>query len=221
VSGNVSLYNETRNDDGTSLAILPTPAIGGVGLLDDWQASATIAFKREGEHLVLIGHSDSHIGQSLWLEVIHGRREGAPPPVDLAAEKRAGECIRSLIADGLITAVHDCSDGGAAVAVAEMALAGNVGMTMTVVRQIPNPGAILFGEDQGRYVVTTRYPDRVQAIANEAKLFAVPIGTTGGNALVFDLVDRGGQQSVSLADLRAAHEGFFPKLMGSELTPEF
>jgi phosphoribosylformylglycinamidine synthase len=97
-----------------------------------------------------------------------------------------------------------------------MALAGKIGMTMTVVPQIPNPGAILFGEDQGRYVVTTTDPDRVRAIANEAKLFAVPIGTIGGDALVFDLVDRGGPQSVALADLRAAHEGFFPKLMGAD-----
>jgi phosphoribosylformylglycinamidine synthase len=220
VSGNVSLYNETKNDDGSSLAILPTPAVGGVGLLGDWEKSATIAFKAEGEQLVLIGHSNSHAGQSLWLEVCHGRREGSPPPVDLSAEKRAGECIRALIADGLVTAVHDCSDGGAAVAVAEMALAGNIGLTMTIVPQIPNPGAILFGEDQGRYVVTTRDPDRVQAIANEARLFAVPIGTTGGNALVFDLVDRGGEQAVSLKELRAAHESFFPGLMGGELTPD-
>jgi phosphoribosylformylglycinamidine synthase len=220
VSGNVSLYNETKNEDGSSLAILPTPAIGGVGLLADWEKSATIGFKAEGEQLILIGHSDSHVGQSLWLEVIHGRREGTPPAVDLAAEKRAGECIRRLIVEGLVTAVHDCSDGGAAVTAAEMALAGNIGMTMTVVAQIPNPGAILFGEDQGRYVVTTRDPDRVLALANEAQLFAVPIGTTGGNALVFDLVDRGGTQSVSLEVLRAAHEGFFPNLMGGELPPE-
>ncbi len=220
VSGNVSLYNESKAAGGGS-AILPTPAIGGVGLLDDWSKSASIAFKGAGEHLVLIGHSDSHVGQSLWLDVCHGRREGAPPPVELAAERRAGECIRRLIADGLVSAVHDCSDGGAAVAVAEMALAGKIGMSMTVVPQIPNPGAILFGEDQGRYVVTAKDPDRVRAIANEAQLFAVPIGTTGGDALVFDLVGRGGEQRVTLAELRAAHEGFFPKLMGSELTPEF
>jgi phosphoribosylformylglycinamidine synthase len=221
VSGNVSLYNETKSEDGSSLAILPTPAIGGVGLLKDWEKSATIAFKAEGEHLILIGHSKSHVGQSLWIEICQGRRGGSPPPVDLAAEKRAGECIRSLIDQRLVTAVHDCSDGGAAVAVAEMALAGNIGTTMTVVREIPNPGAILFGEDQGRYVVTTSNPDQVRAIANAAQLFTVPIGTTGGDSLVFDLVDRGGRQSVNLADLRAAHEGFFPKLMGNELTPEF
>jgi phosphoribosylformylglycinamidine synthase len=221
VSGNVSLYNETKNEDGRSLAILPTPAIGGVGLLSDWEKSATIGFKASGEHLVLIGHTKGHVGQSLWLEACHGRREGPPPSVDLAAEKRAGDCIRKLIDEGLVTAVHDCSDGGAAVAVAEMALAGNVGMTMTVAAEIPNPGAILFGEDQGRYIVATRDPDQARTIANEAQLFTVPIGTTGGDALVFDMVGRGGPQTVSLADLRAAHEGFFPKLMGSELTPEF
>jgi phosphoribosylformylglycinamidine synthase II len=220
VSGNVSLYNETKGEDGSSLAILPTPAIGGVGLLEDWEKSASMAFKGEGEHLVLIGHTTGHVGQSLWLELCRGRREGPPPPVDLAAERRAGECIRGLIAQGLVTAVHDCSDGGAAVAVAEMALAGNIGMMMTVVPEIPNPGAILFGEDQGRYVVTTRDPHRVRAIANAANLFAVPSATTGGDTLTFDLVDRGGLRAIYVNDLRRIHESFFPKLMGSELTPD-
>ena len=212
VSGNVSLYNESKATGGGS-AILPTPAIGGVGLMLEWTKAATIAFKATGETIILIGHSDSHVGQSLWLRDVHHREEGTPPPVDLAAERRAGELIRALIAEGRVSAVHDCSDGGAVVAVAEMALAGNIGMTMPVVPQIPNPAAILFGEDQGRYVVTTRDPDAVRAAANAAQLFAVPIGTTGGDALTFDLIDRGGPQSVSLAALRAAHEGFFPKLM--------
>jgi phosphoribosylformylglycinamidine synthase len=217
VSGNVSLYNESKATGGGS-AILPTPAIGAVGRIDDWSKSATIAFKAAGETIILIGHSDSHVGQSLWLKECHGRSDGPPPPVDLAAERRAGELVRSLIAEGKVSAVHDCSDGGAAVAVAEMALAGGIGMTMTVVPQIPNPAAILFGEDQGRFVVSTSDPNTIRAAANAANLFAVPIGTTGGDALVFDLVDRGGRQQVSLADLRAAHEGFFPKLMGGELT---
>src|SRR6476469_8030378 len=101
VSGNVSLYNESKATGGGS-AILPTPAIGGVGLLDDWQSSATIAFKREGEALLLLGHSTGHVGQSLWLEVCHGRREGPPPPVDLGVERRLGELVRQLIAAGLI-----------------------------------------------------------------------------------------------------------------------
>jgi phosphoribosylformylglycinamidine synthase len=212
VSGNVSLYNESKATGGGS-AILPTPAIGAVGLLADWSKSATIAFKAAGEDVVLIGHTKGHVGQSIWLRECHGREEGAPPPVDLAVERRAGELIRELIAEGLVTAVHDCSDGGAAVTVAEMALAGNIGMTMPVVSQIPNPAAILFGEDQGRYVVTTRDGTAIRARATAANLFSIPLGTTGGEALTFDLIDRGGPQTLSLADLRAAHEGFFTALM--------
>ena len=212
VSGNVSLYNESKATGGGS-AILPTPAIGAVGLMADWSQSATIAFKAAGEDVVLIGHTVGHIGQSVWLREIHGREEGPPPPVDLAIERRAGELIRSLIADGLVTAVHDCADGGAAVTVAEMALAGNMGMTMAVVLQIPNPAAMLFGEDQGRYVVTSPDGAAVRARATAANLFSAPIGTTGGDSLVFDLIDRGGPQHLSLDVLRAAHEGFFPALM--------
>ncbi len=220
VSGNVSLYNESKATGGGS-AILPTPAIGAVGLLDNWEKSGTIGFKAPNEAIVLIGHSNSHVGQSLWLDICHGRREGMPPPVDLAAERRAGECVRRLIADDLVSAVHDCSDGGAAVTLAEMVLASNIGLYMTIVEQIPNPAAILFGEDQGRYIVTTRDEAAVRAAANAQQLFAVNIGTTGGDSLTFDLLSRGGKLSVPLADLRAAHERFFPRLMGSELTPEF
>jgi phosphoribosylformylglycinamidine synthase len=179
----------------------------------EWSKSATIAFKAAGEDVVLIGHTVGHVGQSIWLREIHGREEGPPPPVDLAVERRAGELVRALIAEGLVTAVHDCSDGGAAVTIAEMALAGNIGMTMVVVSQIPNPAALLFGEDQGRYVVTSRDGAAVSARATAANLFSVPIGTTGGDSLAFDLIDRGGLQSLPLETLRAAHEEFFPALM--------
>jgi phosphoribosylformylglycinamidine synthase subunit PurL len=214
VSGNVSLYNETKNEDGSSLAILPTPAIGGVGLLEDWEKSATTAFKSAGEALILLGHSTGHVGQSLWLEVCHGRREGRPPPVDLAVERRVGELARQLIAAGLVSAVHDISDGGALVAIAEMALGGGIGARLSL-PTAANPAAIMFGEDQGRILVTTSDPDGVIARASASNIFAVRIGETGGAVL------EGPGFSASLADLRAAHEGFFPKLMGSELTPEF
>jgi phosphoribosylformylglycinamidine synthase II len=220
VSGNVSLYNETRNDDGSSRAILPTPAIGGVGLLDDWQKSATLAFKADGESLVLLGHSTGHVDQSLWLEICHGRREGAAPRVDLAVERRLGTLVRDLISSGEVTAVHDISDGGALVAIAEMALAGGIGAEIKL-PTADNPAAVLFGEDQGRMLVTTRSPESVRAIANAAQLFAIEIGTTGGNAIVIRSAKQGTSQSVSLGELRAAHESFFPKLMGSELAPEF
>ena len=212
VSGNVSLYNESKATGGGS-AILPTPAIGAVGILADWSKSATIAFKATGEDIILLGHTIGHLGQSIWLREIHNCEEGPPPPVDLAAERRAGELIQSLIADGLVTAVHDCSDGGAAVTLAEMALAGNIGVIVPVVPQIPSPAAILFGEDQGRYIVTTRDAATVRACAAAANIFSIPLGSTGGEAVGFDMIDRGGMKSIPLIDLRAAHEGFFPALM--------
>ncbi|HEY6048627.1 MAG TPA: phosphoribosylformylglycinamidine synthase subunit PurL [Sphingomicrobium sp.] len=220
VSGNVSLYNETKNEDGSSIAILPTPAIGGVGLLDDWEKSATIAFKEPGETLVLIGHSTGHVGQSLWLDICHGRRAGSPPPVDLWVERRLGESVRQIIQRGLASAVHDVSDGGALVAIAEMALAGGIGAEIKL-PSAPNAAAILFGEDQGRMLIATRDPVQLTAIANSVELFATDIGTTGGDALMITSSTLGTSQSIPLADLRAAHEGFFPRLMGSELTPEF
>ena len=209
VSGNVSLYNESKATGGGS-AILPTPAIGGVGLLEDWEKSATVAFKAEGETLVLIGHSAGHVGQSLWLDVCHGRRDGSAPPVDLEVERRGGNLIQRLISDGLVTAVHDVSDGGALVAITEMALAGGIGVELTL-PAVPNPAAILFGEDQGRYLISTRDPDAVIGLATAANLFSAPIGRTGGTAIEI------AGQSVSLADLRISHEGFFPALMQGEL----
>ncbi|HET7604688.1 MAG TPA: phosphoribosylformylglycinamidine synthase subunit PurL [Sphingomicrobium sp.] len=214
VSGNVSLYNETRNEDGSSVAILPTPAIGGVGLLDDWEKSATPGFKAEGEALLLLGHSTGHVGQSLWLEVCHGRREGEPPAVDLAVERRLGELVRQMIAAGLVSAVHDISDGGALVAIAEMALAGSIGVRLNL-PTAANPAAVMFGEDQGRFLVTTSHPDTVAARASASNIFTARVGETGGAAI------EGPGFSASLADLRAAHEGFFPRLMGSELPAEF
>ncbi|MDB5697713.1 MAG: purL [Alphaproteobacteria bacterium] len=217
VSGNVSLYNETKNDDGSGSAILPTPAIGGVGLLADWRKSATIALKDEDEAIWMIGGGwGSHLGQSLWLREIAGREQGPPPPVDLDIERRAGEIVRSVIADGLVTAVHDCADGGALVAIAEMALAGDIGAHLSVDAGAPL-AARLFGEDQGRYVVTVaRSDERAIERARQAGLEVVRLGLTGGNQISGQVAgdDRGFH--VALSDLRRAHESFFPTLMGPD-----
>src|SRR5262249_3950517 len=148
VSGNVSLYNET---DGA--AIPPTPAIGAVGLIDDIAKTATLAFKRAGESILLLGETRGWLGASLYLREIVGREEGGPPPVATHRERRAGELVRSLIADGTVSAVHDISDGGLLVALAEMALAGNLGAKIEAAAGIPIH-AWCFGEDQGRYLVT-------------------------------------------------------------------
>ncbi|HEX2256369.1 MAG TPA: phosphoribosylformylglycinamidine synthase subunit PurL [Afifellaceae bacterium] len=207
VSGNVSLYNETSGD-----AVLPTPAIGGVGLLDDWRRAATIRFKAEGEAILLIGAGEgawgTHLGQSLYMRDVAGREEGPPPPVDLAAEKRTGDVVRGAIHSGHLTAVHDVSDGGIAVAVAEMALAGGIGARLAA-PESPRHAAF-FGEDQARYVVTAR-PERAGDILRAAQVAGVPaceIGATGG-----DTVALGGSE-VALLRLREAHEGWFPRFMG-------
>lgn len=198
VSGNVSLYNESKATGGGS-AILPTPAIGGIGLLKNIEQMATIAFKAEGEAIFVVGETKGHLGQSLYLRELHATEAGPPPPVDLTKERAHGDFVRALVAQGKVTAVHDIADGGLLVAVAEMALAANIGATL---ESIPD-AATAFGEDQARYIVTTR-----NAAAFEAA--GVPltrIGTTGGDAIKVN------GKAVALSDLRKAHEGFFPALM--------
>jgi phosphoribosylformylglycinamidine synthase len=230
VSGNVSLYNESKATGGGS-AILPTPAIGGVGLLDDWSKSATIGLRTTRfdstesctdpraaiQAIWLVGSSGAgHLGQSLWLNEIHGRRDGPPPPVDLEAERKTGEFVRMLIATGVATAVHDVSDGGILVAIAEMALATGVGAELDVF-DFWNTGT-LFGEDQGRYIVTVLQDEDNQPMLSLAEQHGIPVtwlGYTGDEDIAVG--DLGSMGTIPLADLRAAHEGFFPALMQGEL----
>ena len=217
VSGNVSLYNESKATGGGS-AILPTPAIGGVGLLQNWQQSATIAFKGTGDVIVLIGTPKGHLGQSLWVREIHGldgKDAGPPPPVDLAEERRVGDVVRAGILAGHLTAVHDVSDGGLAVTLAEMALAANIGALI----QLPERGEAcrqLFAEDQGLYVATIDDAALLDFLtaAHAAGVEVERIGRTAGSRLIFERED--GDFVVKLDDLRTAHEGFFPKLMGAD-----
>ncbi len=209
VSGNVSLYNETN---GTG--ILPTPTIGGVGLIDDWSKMARIAFANEGECILLVGAPDSwgtHLGQSIYLRDIHGRTDGPAPQVDLIAERKAGDFVRKLIREGAATAVHDCSDGGLALAVAEMAMASGIGASVNQLND-HDPIPVFFGEDQGRYVVTIRRDDLdgVQEAAEEAGVFAPWIGNTGGSALKL-----GDARAIMVQELKRAHESWFPDFMNS------
>jgi phosphoribosylformylglycinamidine synthase len=199
VSGNVSLYNETN---GTG--ILPTPTIGGVGLIKDYDRRVGMAFDAADETIVLIGDTRGHLGQSSWLRVLHGREDGPPPPVDLAAERRNGDFVRAQILSGAVTAAHDLSDGGLLVAVAEMAMAGGTGATIDA--GDGGPGWA-FGEDQARYLVTTRDAEALLAAATAAGVPAQAVGKTGGAAVSF------GGGSVSIAALRGEHERFLPELM--------
>jgi phosphoribosylformylglycinamidine synthase subunit PurL len=207
VSGNVSLYNETNG-----AAIPPTPAIGGVGLVGDVTQTATLAFKAAGEMILLAGappELGTHLGQSVWVREVEGREDGPPPSVDLAHEKRVGDFVRALIRDGLVTAVHDLSDGGLAVALAEMAIASGIGATVTQPNAM-NPVGVFFGEDQGRYLITAARDNLevLQKRANAAGVFMPWIGNTGGADLKL-----GDSRAISVARLREAHEAWFPAYM--------
>jgi phosphoribosylformylglycinamidine synthase len=225
VSGNVSLYNESKATGGGS-AILPTPAIGGVGLLKDWRKSVGVGFEREGEDILLVGTVADELGQSLWLRELHGREDGPPPRVHLEKERANGEFIRLCIDKGDISAAHDVADGGVLVAVAEMALAGGIGAALnsTPFADADRP-ELWFAEAQGCYVVSARHGIDVEEAAKSAGVACVQIGTTGGPTLRLGEMRAFAQQQwtfgaaskVSLADLRRAHEGFFPQLMRREL----
>lgn len=203
VSGNVSLYNETSGK-----AILPTPAIGGVGLIPDMGRMATLAFKSAGDDILLIGGHGRHLGQSLYLREIHSREEGLPPAVDLQQEKRHGDFIRMLIRAGELTACHDISDGGLLVALAEMALPGMHGAYIPADDMLNHVS--LFAEDQARYVVTCRpaETETLLAKARRAAVDATRLGRVSGIALIVE-----GLVSISLGELKAAHEGWFPAFM--------
>ncbi|WP_458760380.1 phosphoribosylformylglycinamidine synthase subunit PurL [Afipia sp. TerB] len=205
VSGNVSLYNETNGR-----GILPTPSIGGVGLLDDFTKSATLAFRKEGEAILLIGDTHGWLGQSVYLRDICGREEGAPPPVDLAIEKRNGDAVRGMIRGGTVTAVHDVSDGGLLVALTEMAMAGNIGAQLDAGPENLVPHAWWFGEDQARYIVTVPESE-AHALLIKAHAVNVPcvrIGTTGGDAIAI-----AGEKPVAVDTLRKGFESWLPDYM--------
>jgi phosphoribosylformylglycinamidine synthase len=206
VSGNVSLYNETSGQ-----GILPTPTIAGVGLIDDWAKMAKIGFAAEGEDILLVGAPSgwgAHLGQSAYLREIHGCNEGPAPRVDLAHERKVGDFVRKLIRDGLVSAVHDLSDGGLAVALAEMAMASGIGATIAEPEGAA-PLTAFFGEDQGRYAVTVK-AGALASLPRPDGVSIIRIGATGGASLKL-----GDARAISVGELKAAHDGWFAGFMGN------
>jgi phosphoribosylformylglycinamidine synthase len=206
VSGNVSLYNETNG-----AAIPPTPAVGGIGLIPNIAKIARIGLENEGDALILIGGDGRHLGQSLYMQILLGETEGAPPPVDLAAEKNAGDFVRRLIREGRISAVHDISDGGLIITLAEMALAGGKGAELDRAPEGTAAHGFWFGEDQGRYVLAASAAEAARLL-DEAARAGIParhIGKVAGDTLKLP-----GEAPLSLEALRRAHEGWLPGFMG-------
>jgi len=187
-----------------------------VGLLPDWNQMARIGFAGPNQVILLVGAPASrgtHLGQSIYLRDLFGRKDGPAPHVDLAHEKRTGDFVRKLIRSGLATACHDLSDGGLGVALAEMAMASGIGATVTDLTD-HDPVLQYFGEDQGRYLVTVDLDPQGDALAalwrdaEAAGIFAPWIGTTGGADLVL-----GAARPLPVAALKAVHEGWFPSFM--------
>lgn len=205
VSGNVSLYNETNG-----IAILPTPTIAGVGLLPDWKKMATIGGAKDGDVLIMIGTDGSHLGSSIYLRDLLDTIDGPAPIVDLAAERRNGDFVLSVIRGGQATACHDISSGGLLLALAEMAMANGKGMTVSITDQRGPAHAVLFGEDQARYVLAVS-PDIANFVQANAEGAGVPfrkLGTVGGDTLKIDAI-----VDVPVTDLTAAHQAWFPAFM--------
>ncbi len=208
VSGNVSLYNETKGE-----GILPTPVIGGVGIVEDVSKIARINAAREGDVVLLVGEINTitggHLGQSLYLRELYGKEMGSAPHVNLIAEKKNGDFVRPLINAGTVRCCHDVSDGGLLVALAEICLASNVGIALETFIQSP---AYWFSEDQGRYVITIRahqYDEKtVFDAAKQAGVELEFLGFMGSPDLKLD-----DKPIISVAALRKAHEGTLPALM--------
>lgn len=205
VSGNVSLYNETNG-----VGIPPTPAIGGIGLIQNINKLVDISFSREGDAILLVGETFGHLGQSLYQELATGDFDGPPPPVDLELERKTGDAVRQLILSGQVKSVHDISDGGLLVALAEMALAGGLGAELDGPPDGIGAAGWWFGEDQARYIITASPMDIASIIyvfGNEG-IPASQIGVTGGEQLAIE-----GSEPISLKEIEKIYESFLPNLL--------
>ncbi len=207
VSGNVSLYNET-----SGRAIYPTPTIGMVGLLEDWERHAVSHFPAADLAIVLLGENREELGGSEWLALRRGLEAGLPPRVDLQHERRLIELLIAGVAAGTIASAHDVADGGLAVALAECSFSGPepIGARVSLEDSI-RPDALLFGESTGRVITTTSQGDALLALAAEYEVPARRIGTTGGDGLWIGTASDEPWIDTAVAQLRAVWENGIPR----------
>jgi phosphoribosylformylglycinamidine synthase len=211
VSGNVSLYNEARlpsSDGGVDdeiHPILPTPVIGMVGVLDDYEKRLPAGLREDGDFVILLGETRNELGGSEYMKVLHGQSAGRPPQLDLARERAAHEFMLEASAAGLLHSAHDVAEGGLLVAVAETCLLGGRGLRAAAFQPPAElqPAAFFFGETQGRFVLSapSRAMPELQSLARRLKLELHLLGLAGGDRLELER-----QLSVSLDELREAWE---------------
>lgn len=208
VSGNVSLYNETKGE-----AILPTPVVGAVGVIDEATYIVGAGFAREGDVVALLGPQAGEIGGSEYLALEHGLLAGRPPRIDLSLEAKVQECCRRAIQAGLVRSAHDCSEGGLAVALAESCIEGDIGARCS----LPGDGRVdglLFGETQSRIVLSVaaeRYAD-VEDLANSLGVPITTLGVVGGRRLQI-----GGSIDLAVEEMGDTWRNALPRLLSRSL----
>jgi phosphoribosylformylglycinamidine synthase len=210
--GNVSFYNESPTG-----AVFPTPVIGMVGLIDDIEDVTRATFEQPGDSIVLLGEPTSEIGGSEYLARIHGVTAGTPPRCDLQAERRVIEAILESIRAGLVSSAHDCSDGGLAVALAESAMANrertlSLTVDLSAWSALPRR-ALLFGEAQGRIIVSTDAPAEVLRIADAHGVPARTIGVVEPSDHPFRIRYAGGELVAPVQQLADAYHTAIPSIM--------
>jgi phosphoribosylformylglycinamidine synthase len=213
----VSLYNESPSG-----AVYPTPVIGMVGLIDDLSHITRAMFQHDGDAVLLLGEMGGELGGSEYLATIHGEVLGAPPHCDLDLEKRVIDSLLEAIRAGAVSSAHDCSDGGLAIALAECCVAdlecqSGAEIDLSAFVGIPNRG-VLFGETQGRIVISSSAPERVLEIAVRAGVPCVRIGTVRRTSASLSIKLAGSMLKAPLARLRHAYHDTIPSIMSR--TPE-
>ena len=183
VSGNVSFYNQTKE-----VGIKPTPVIGGVGLIKDYNKMITMDFKDEGNLILIIGKTEGHLDQSLFARTILDEKNGPPPEVNLFNEKNNGETILKLVEDNYIKSAHDVSLGGILIGISKMCIKGNIGIELKEPKSLLSEFEYFFSEDQGRYIVEISKSD-IKKVTNILEKNAVhydEIGILKEKSIIFD-----------------------------------
>jgi len=197
VSGNVSFYNQTKD-----IGIKPTPTIGGVGLIKNYQNMVTMDLKDAGNILLVVGKTEGHLDQSLFARDILNEKNGPPPEINLFNEKNNGETILKLIDKKFVKSAHDVSLGGIIIALSKMCIKGKKGATLKKPNYLINQFEYLFSEDQGRYIIEISKDDLVSAtkILQENSVHFDELGSVINDSLLID-----DKTKVSIDDLIKSH----------------
>ena len=203
VSGNVSFYNETKNK-----SILPTPTIGGVGLIDNLENITTKNFKKEGNYIFVIGKTLGHLYQSEFYKVVLGISDGPSPNINLFNEKNNGLLVKKLISKKLISTVHDVSSGGILLALSEMCIGGKIGAKIKLPKSTINSHEYLFGEDQSRYIIeiSEKNKKNVMKMLEENSVYYDSIGKTHS-----DTLDLGKELNIKIDELEKLNSSWFKR----------